>query len=747
MLNVLWDLVESLRKANVRMASVHRKYTKSPAKPGIRIFLTGEGRVSCMRIIIPNERADALYHWQPDNQKAFPSGNFASICLGSSDKAWMKGWEKKLKEAPAMNAEAFLEALQETGFRTKDKPKGKKNKGEESLKTTAPDVRALLAPFLRGADSFREETVAVADNTAVASVLGVADRLVRALETGTLYEDLKRAFIALCDSDLEAGMAALPLFAGKGDKKGSSVPVFFDLDVDEAMVSPYAGPVQEELGQILLSAGESSPGAVGKKDAYGLDATGCDENLGKANLEILGPRYLYSLNKDLPALGRYGQIGGSAFCIGEGTRQKIKDAVEWIVDRRREGKTWAPIQKFCGYENGILCAYVEDPGFGFLGESLTNSAVRFLCAAKSDDDDDAAPEEETSDSANLPDGEIFQTVRTHPVIAALKGVVKGHPAARIRTFVLVNVDPGRTRAMMERSIPGSEFIAAAECWQEGAANIPGLMPGIPLSLSKNFKTRTGGLAPRPSEVTCLLDQKWLHDGLEWSMGSGSAFADGIDLLLGRASVARLLRLAVENGSGFLTGWSRIVHLEGPSAASDFLRAPVDEPNKPKKRGFNRTEWLVKFPALLGILLAASGRRKETYMKDAPYLIGQLLAAADRLHERYCRRDDHPNGPKTKLPTKLLGNSLVVTAGRNPQRALAMLQERFPIYRAWADGAGNEDAENAVYCFGKTAEKLSETGIPASMTDAGRAELLLGYAAGINGKKAENTTNPKEEENA
>lgn len=740
-MNVLWDLAESLRKGNVRMASVRCEYTLSPAKPGIRVFLDSDGRVTDMAII-PKEAAGTIRHWQPSPHEAFPSGNVASICLGSSEEGWMKGWEKKLKEAPAGNAEEFFKALEETGFKTD--PKSKERDGAGSLPgPAAPDMRILLAPFLRGAGSFRKKTATVTDNPALASVLAVADRLDHALESGRLYEDLKRAFIALCESDLESGMVALPLFSGKGDKGASKVSVFFDLDVGEVVASPYVGIVQEELGRALLSCGGSASQGTGKPDAYGLTATGCDEILGKANLGVLGPRILYSLNPDLPALGRYKQIGDSAFCIGGGTRQRIKDAVEWIVDRDREGKTWARVQKFCGYDNGILCAYVEDPGSGFMGESLANPTVRFLCAAKSDDDDDAAPAEETSDSANLPDGEVFQTVRTHPVITALKGVVEGHPAARIRTFVLANVDPGRTRAMVERSIPGSEFIAAAERWQEGAANIPSLMPRIPLVLSKSFKTRTGGLEPRPSEVTCLLDQRWLRDGLDWSMDSGSAFADGIDLLLGRAPVARLLHLAVENGSGLLAEWGRVVHLEGPVAAYDFLKAPVGKPNKPKKMGFNRTEWLVKFPALLGILLAASGRRKETYMKDAPYLIGQLLAAADRLHERYCRRDD----PKAGLPSKLLGNSLVVTAGRNPQRALAMLQERFPIYRAWADGAGDGLGLWAANRFGEAAEKLVGIGIPASMTDADRAELLLGYAAGINGKKAASTTESKEEANA
>lgn len=729
MLNVLWDLAESLRKANVRMASVHRKYTQSRAEVGIRVFLTQEGRISCMGII-SKETAVTIRHWQPSPHEAFPSGNVTSICLGSSDKDWMKGWEKKLKEAPAGNAEAFFNALEETGFKTD--PKQKKGEGAEALpKPTVPDMRILLAPFMRGAASFRRETVNVAGNPAVASVLAVADRLERALEAGTLYEDLKQAFAALCESNLESGMLALPLFAGRGDKAASKVSVFFDLDVGEVMDSPYAGIVQEKLGTALLSCDGSASLSIGKLDAYGLDATGSDEILGKANLGVLGPRILYSLNPDLPALGRYGQIGESAFCLGGEARQRMKDATEWIASKDREGKTWARVQQSCGYDNGILCAYVEDPQFGFMGETLANSTVRFLCAAKSDDDDDTVPEEETSDSPNLPDGEVYQTVRTHPVIAALKGVVQGHPAARIRTFVLANVDPGRSRAMVERSIPGSEFIAAAERWQEGTANIPGLMPGILLSISKNLKTRTGGLAPRPSEVTCLLDQKWLRDGLDWSMGSGSSFADGIDLLLGKASATRLLRLAVENGSGLLAEWSRVVHLEGQGAAYDFLRVPVGKPNKPKKMGFNRTEWLAKFPALLGILLAASGRRKETYMKEAPYLIGQLLAAADRLHERYCRRDD----PKAGLPSKLLGNSLVVTAGRNPQRALAMLQERFPIYKAWADGAGDVLGLWAANHFGEVAEKLAETDIPASMTDADRAELLLGYAAGIKGKKA------------
>lgn len=74
----------------------------------------------------------------------------------------------------------------------------------------------------------------------------------------------------------------------------------------------------------------------------------------------------------------------------------------------------------------------------------------------------------------------------------------------------------------------------------------------------------------------------------------------------------------------------------------------------------------------------------------------------------------------------------------------MLMERFPIYKAWADAAGDGLGLWAANSFGEVATKLTETGIPASMTDADRAELLLGYAAGINGKKAKSTTESKEE---
>jgi hypothetical protein len=139
---------------------------------------------------------------------------------------------------------------------------------------------------------------------------------------------------------------------------------------------------------------------------------------------------------------------------------------------------------------------------------------------------------------------------------------------------------------------------------------------------------------------------------------------------------------------------------------------------------------LKSVALLGILLRQLGQHKETFMHESITELGRLLALADSLHLQYCK-----HVRKGESPSQLIGNALFNTALEQPVFALARLAERLTPYQAWAQTFQSNDPEAGVglvkYFLGEIAActaaiKLEQ--VPAKMSDADKAKLLLGYLA-------------------
>ena len=117
------------------------------------------------------------------------------------------------------------------------------------------------------------------------------------------------------------------------------------------------------------------------------------------------------------------------------------------------------------------------------------------------------------------------------------------------------------------------------------------------------------------------------------------------------------------------------------------------------------------------------------MRSAMFLVGKLLALADLLHREYCL-----DVRKGSIPTQLIGNALMPTALDNPEQALARLSERVYVYKSWVDKtySSKEPGEKyalarwAVKQMGQASRELSEQRIPTRVTEADRAQILLGY---------------------
>ena len=145
------------------------------------------------------------------------------------------------------------------------------------------------------------------------------------------------------------------------------------------------------------------------------------------------------------------------------------------------------------------------------------------------------------------------------------------------------------------------------------------------------------------------------------------------------------------------------------------------------------------------------------MEDAGFRLGQLLAAVDAVHIGYCA-DVRGN----QVPPTLVGNSVFAAAGRDPNRALSVLQTRWKPYHAWAkrhaERGGSkppsqDDARGwAVWQF-TLASRLCDELAPVLRArteradDAFRAELLLGYVAGIRPDKTLDTSGQDAKESA
>ena len=140
--------------------------------------------------------------------------------------------------------------------------------------------------------------------------------------------------------------------------------------------------------------------------------------------------------------------------------------------------------------------------------------------------------------------------------------------------------------------------------------------------------------------------------------------------------------------------------------------------------------------------------KEEYMNDTAFKLGQLLAAADVVHAGYCA--DIRGG---SLPPSLLGNQVFTMAQSAPAKALAMLSRRWKPYAGWAKkverdhnraetlvASKNPEEQRRGWAIKQArrnaremrplAEELAASLADCEVDDSFRAELLLGYIAGL-----------------
>ena len=237
-------------------------------------------------------------------------------------------------------------------------------------------------------------------------------------------------------------------------------------------------------------------------------------------------------------------------------------------------------------------------------------------------------------------------------------------------------------------------------------------------------------APLPLDAIGLAYTMWSQDGnAPYEPKFRSAFLydefpvfDGLELFLGECVTTglaeRMLSLVLQGTGSLCVAVGNLVRKQ------DVLV---------NARAVSHLE---KVLSLLGILLYKLNRTKEKYMERAPYLIGRFLNLADGLHAIWC----HNVKEKDPLPPQLLGSSLYASFQLNPQQGFGNAALRLKPYLDWAKTTQTKDIALARWFVGefiRVAAAIKEAGIPARLSDADKAEMLLGYLSAP-GKNTDST---------
>ncbi|MEJ1976282.1 MAG: hypothetical protein WDN49_09455 [Acetobacteraceae bacterium] len=498
-------------------------------------------------------------------------------------------------------------------------------------------------------------------------------------------------------------------------------------------------------------------------------------NFPQPNLPGLGQTYIFSRNRDIPSLTRYGRTADASFPIDSELVRRLSSAITELTREDAKGRTWRLIPAETGDKPDLFIVSLPP-------DVAAGGANAFV------DDDDS--EETLSGKPRLLElaSRVIEHSEGHDS--------HGHAQAAMSVLVLRTVDPANRKAIYHRPVRADELFDAATRWDKAAANTP---PSVKFHIWQKGKgagaklVRSGPPRVSPLSITDLSREQFVDGGRRRVSLIGIPFAEAFSLFLHEGNFERralsMLRVLLQRHTALLLALSQLAR-RGRSNQGKLYLEDFDPKADLRLDALRSTAWI-------GALLYHLNRPKEVYMSSAGYRLGQILAAADVVHIGYCA--DERGG---QIPMTLIGNAVFAIAGSNPQRALAILQERWKPYDAWAKdrpelrekideifGESGRLKKNARALRGsgkpeeaaKEEKKIAQTEAPgwamlnglsqarrlrelcsglsgvfdhADATDALKAELLLGYMAGLpaerkpdDPQKADGPVTPAQDDNS
>ncbi|MHB1391736.1 MAG: hypothetical protein ACYCYE_01420 [Clostridia bacterium] len=682
MLNELYSLSATLKSKGISTKEWHREYKSLPkvtAKaPCIRIWLAKDGSI-CGIESISAELAQSLRKFG-NNQGTFPAFNIVPL-YRITDEKQLSELERIEKETATPDLDKIKSLCVNDNW--KESIVKKVDRSLQNIPHTLSDLignqeqpeRTLVSELIRLASGFTNEPD-------------------KSFKTA-----LEKCVFAKLQKQEDISMMLAMLFhkgnpqKSHNDDTGTSVSVVLNLFDWQQYGYPVASKhITEWINEMLLKSGLPSTSTQSEgdgSDAFGMPFVNPDEPMPSVKLSGFDVT-LRSMFNGQPCQYRYEQIDDGSYPIAKENRSLVKKSLEWVAGLDREGVTWRKVDK-----NEIVFVYPS---------KLPEVPPKFASIFGSSQAENSVQTEAR-----------FENIAKE-FIRAIRGIPTHEKPDSIQIFTIRKMDKARSKVIFSRNCSPEQLIKAAENWEIGCSNIPGIDLGEKI-------------IPFPLQVARIVNNVWKQNG-ELAQGQTAVermkYYQGMELLLDimqESMIGNYLHILLTNSSGLVNYLGNWVH--GGSKCKD----KTAEKNLEKLK----RETLLLLSAL-GLLLDKNDNRKEKYMENMAYLVGQLLKISDELHTLYCnvvRSGD--------IPPQLAGSALFVTAGETPYQAITQLSLRMNPYITWAKqyrfknikDEGKESWKAAWYLklFEDVANKLSLTmADSARFSDFEKAQLFIGYLA-------------------
>ena len=703
MLNDLFAIERGLTAHGIHLADRHPDIKDMARGPALRVRLRADGRVADVEIV-PDAGRGILWTLRDGQHNGFPGLKTGSglLCLDKRTRdAHALAWDRD--KAPTSRRKELLRLLGDGPF-------------------DAAQISAWPSAGHRKRIGERLTVLrALVDDPLTAAVPAAFERFLIALNNSPSFLENLTAALAERVRDrgeewLEPARAAL---VG---------PVALAIDVAEDDFERDASdPRQIGLVSIALSDSSDARGGQTGTEPHcalsGMAATLHAGNFPQPNLPGLGQTYIFSRNKDIPSLTRYGRTADASFPIDSQLVRRLSGTITALTSDATKGRTWRLIPAETGDKPDLLVVSMADPE-ARSAEALTDSEAA---------------------------GEAALKELGSRVLDQSRGIFEhDHPQDEVSVLILRTVDPANRKAIYHRRTTSAEFWRAAQRWQTATSNTPGWL-GFPSPVQGKAEAvfqRPPHVAPL--SITPLSRIQFANGGQRRVSAIGVTAAEAFGLYLHEGDVERrarrFLRLLVRR-HGTLLGGLAAARAKGIEYLKEF-----DPKTDLRLDALRSTTWI-------GVLLHHLGRfssrkpampERVPYIDDLAFRLGQFLAAADLIHVGYCA--DLRGGD---VPPTLLGNSVLAIAGSDPTRALSILQSRLKPYLGWAKRAdsiydkakkeerqGNKSRAIALRQGVSQARRTRDIAqdLHAMMApyksknrrpdDTFKAELLLGYLAGL-----------------
>lgn len=481
------------------------------------------------------------------------------------------------------------------------------------------------------------------------------------------------------------------IFFGAWDKKNKQYQegdISLVLEIADYMQRGHQmsdGKTKDEINDVLLKMADCNIGDK-KKDAYGCMQEIETNPFPNPNLPVLGVTSIFSMFEEAQCHWRYKRIGSSIFPVGKNLLTELNSALLYIVDRKRQEKTWQKVPSGKSKQVDLLISYLEEKP-----------------------DDDIGIAGLFSDTTEDEEAEVSFEESSSAVFKALEGRGAKIPE-HVQLLVISKVDPGRKQVLLNARYDTAQIVVRGRDWNTGSKNHP-----VIYLYEDNEQVFPQSLSP--AKFMRIFHSQWIRQGLDSHDVIGVPLRDVYDVFLGDDNMAKktaekMLYMIIQRNSALLLGICGALWAENWKEYKKY----TDE----AKKSF------LKVISAVSILLWKLKIGKEEYMTQAPFYVGRMLALSDTLHREYCKVVR-----KSDIPPQLIGNSLMTTALDNPEKGLARLSERLPIYQAWAQKAQGDDAGLAKWALselGEVSSQLKELPLPKTAGDAEKAQILLGYLA-------------------